>query len=113
MLSKLLLALGLSATLVAAAGPVRVTAAQADKQAINKPRPMYPQTARQLRLSGEVEVDTTVDEQGNVEKTDVVKGNAVLARAAEMAARNWTFRPFTDEGKPMKVVVRLTFSFTL
>jgi TonB family protein len=110
-LSKALVALGLCTALVWAAGPVRINTMQAEKQAINKPRPMYPPTARQLRIAGDVEVDATVDEQGNVEKTEVVKGNAVLTNAAQMAARNWTFKPFTDDGKPMKVVVRLTFSF--
>jgi TonB family protein len=109
--SRLLVTLGVCATLTQAAGPVRISTVQAEKQAIHKPRPMYPPTARQLRIAGDVEVDATVDEQGNVEKTEVVKGNAMLTNAAQMAAKNWTFKPFGDEGKPMKVVVRLTFSF--
>ena len=112
-LSRLLVALGVGCTLILAAGPVRINTVQAEKQAINKPRPMYPSSARQLRIAGDVEVDATVDEQGNVEKTEVVKGNSMLTSAAQMAAKNWTFKPFTDDGKPMKVVVRLTFSFSL
>jgi TonB family protein len=112
-LSGSLIALGVCCTILMAAGPVRINTVQAEKQAINKPRPMYPPTARQLRIAGEVEVDATVDEKGAVEKTEVVKGNAMLTTAAQMAARNWTFKPFTDDGKPMKVVVRLVFNFTL
>ena len=112
-LSRLLATLVVCAAMVAAAGPVRVTTAEATKQAINKPRPMYPPAARQMRVSGEVEVDATVDEQGNVEKTEVVKGNALLVNAAQMAAKNWTFKPFTEDGKPARVIVRLTFAFTL
>ncbi|MGA3024701.1 MAG: energy transducer TonB [Bryobacteraceae bacterium] len=112
-LSKVLIGVGLCAALVQAAGPVRVATVQAEKQAINKPRPMYPPAARQLRIAGDVEVDATVDEQGNVEKTEVVKGNVMLTSAAQMAAKNWTFKPFTEDGKPMKVIVRLTFAFSL
>ena len=104
----------LGCAMAMAAGPrVRVNMAQAEKQAINKPKPMYPMNARQLRVAGEVEVDATVDESGTVEKTDVVKGNAMLSNAAQMAAKNWTFKPFVEEGKPVKAVVRLVFSFTL
>lgn len=112
-LSRLLVALVVCCTLILAAGPVRINTAEATKQAINEPRPMYPPSARQFRIAGDVEVDATVDEQGNVERTDVVKGNAMLTNAAQMAAKNWTFKPFTDGGKPMKVVVRLTFNFSL
>jgi TonB family protein len=112
-LSKAVIVLGLCAALVPAAGPIRVSTAEATKQAINKPLPMYPPTARQLRIQGDVEVDATVDEQGNVEKTEPVKGNAMLTNAAQMAARNWTFKPFSEDGKPMRVLVRLTFSFVL
>ena len=100
-------------TLAVAAGPTRVNTAEAMKQAVNKPRPMYPPMARQARVAGDVEVDATVDEQGHVEKAEVVKGNVTPTNAAQMAARNWTFKPFNDDGKPMKVVVRLTFSFSL
>ena len=97
-----------------AAGPIHVSTAEAEKQAINKPRPMYPPTARQLRVAGEVDVDATVDEQGNVEKTEVVKGNAMLSNAALMAAKNWTFKPFLGgDGKPVKAIVRLAFNFSL
>ena len=112
-MSRLLIALSVCATLAAAAGPVRVSTSEATKQAINKPRPMYPPTAREMHVAGDVEVDATVDEQGKVEKTEIVKGNAMLTNAAQMAAKNWTFKPFTDDGKPMKVIVRLTFSFSL
>ena len=110
-LSRLLIALGVCATIAVAAGPVRVNTMEAVKQAVNKPRPMYPPGARQMHIGGDVEVDATIDEQGNVEKTEVVKGNVMLTNAAQVAAKNWTFKPFTDDGKPMKVVVRLTFSF--
>ena len=112
-LSRLQATLVVCATLAMAAGPVRVATTEATKQAINKPRPMYPSAAREMRIAGDVEVDAIVDEQGKVEKTEVVKGNAILTNAAQMAARNWTFKPFTDDGKPMKVIVRLTFSFSL
>ena len=111
--SRLLATLAVCCSLILAAGPVRINTAQAEKQAINKPRPMYPPTARQLRIAGEVEVDATVDEQGNVEKTEVVKGPALLTNAAQMAAKNWTFKPFMEDRKPTKAVVRLVFAFTL
>ena len=113
-LSRLLVTFAAGCALVLGAGPIRINTVQAEKQAINKPKPMYPPMARQLRMAGDVEVDATVDESGSVEKAEVVKGNAMLTSAAQMAAKNWTFKPFiTEDGKPMKVVVRLVFSFSL
>ena len=113
-LSRLIVVSLFGCVLALAAGPpVRVNMVQAEKQAINKPKPMYPMNARQMHISGEVEVDATVDESGNVEKTEVVKGHAMLSGAAQMAAKNWTFKPFTEEGKPVKALVRLIFNFTL
>jgi protein TonB len=90
---------------------VRVDESEAKKNIITKVEPEFPAIAKQMNLSGRVEVDIHVDEAGKVEKVDAVSGNPILAGAATNAAKHWKFQPFEADGKPTKVVVRVAFSF--
>lgn len=66
-------------------------------------KPYYPETARRLRISGEVLVDTIVDEKGNVVFAKVAKGNALLRKAALAAAYLSQYQPTVTCGsKPIK-----------
>lgn len=90
---------------------IRVSEAEGKKNIVSKVEPEFPAIAKQLNLSGRVEVDLHVDESGQVEKVDVVSGNPILAGAATSAAKRWKFQPFEADGKPAKAVVRIAFSF--
>lgn len=90
---------------------MRVEESQAKKNIITKVDPEFPPIAKQLNLSGKVEVDAHVDETGKVEKVDSVSGNPILAGAAVNATKHWKFQPFESDGKPTKVVVRIAFDF--
>jgi len=90
---------------------MRVEESQAKKNIISKVDPEFPPIAKQLNLSGKVEVDAHVDEAGKVEKVDAVSGNPILAGAAVNATKHWKFQPFEADGKPTKVVVRIAFDF--
>ncbi|MGC2658846.1 MAG: energy transducer TonB [Bryobacteraceae bacterium] len=89
----------------------RVSEAEAKKNIISKVEPAFPPIARQLNLSGKVEVDLYVDETGEVEKVDAISGNPILAGAAVNASKHWKFQPFQTDGKPSKAVVRIAFNF--
>jgi protein TonB len=90
---------------------IRVSETEGKKNIVTKVEPDFPPIAKQLNLSGRVEVDLHVDESGQVEKVDVVSGNPILAGAASGAAKRWKFQPFAADGKPTKAVVRIAFSF--
>src|SRR5262245_9414241 len=77
---------------------VRVSEADARKAAIKKVEPEYPAMARQVRLSGRVQVDVIIDASGNVEKVNVLQGNVLLSNSAASAVKKWKFRPFTIAG---------------
>jgi TonB family protein len=72
---------------------------------------VYPLEAKEKHLQGEVVVKVFVDEQGDVEKTEVVSGDPVLARTALDAAKKWKFEPFIKDGKAIKVTTKLPFDF--
>lgn len=101
------------AGLLLAQEPVRVSQADAIKAATTRVDPEYPPMAKQMKISGEAELDVTVSADGTVEKVDIVKGNALLTSAAVNAAKKWKFKPFEADGKPSKAVVRLAFNFNL
>ncbi len=108
-----LVALGMSAALIADDLIVRVSDADAQKAAIAKASPDYPPMAKQMHVSGPVIVEAEVSTEGEVAKVQPVSGNALLSSAAVSAVKKWKFKPFTADGKPAKAVVRLSFNFTL
>jgi TonB family protein len=67
--------------------------------------PMYSMQARQMKLQGTVVLKVLVDERGVVEQVVVVSGiaGADLNDSAVKAARQWTYRPATKDGVPVKV----------
>ncbi len=93
-------------------GPKRFPTATIMAAATSKPQPEYPPLGRQLKLEAAVDVDITIDESGNVEKAETVKGNPIFAKAAETAAAKWKFTPFKDDGgSAVKVISTLKFMF--
>ena len=81
--------------------------------AISRVEAVYPPLALSSRVSGVVLVEVTVDESGNVTSARAVAGHGLLKDAAVEAARGWTFKPTMLEGKPVKVVGALRFTFNL
>ncbi len=73
--------------------------------------PAYPPAARAVRASGAVNVQVTIDEQGNVASASAVSGHPLLRAAAEDAARASTFSPTMLSGVPVKVTGVIVFNF--
>ncbi len=80
---------------------------------LSTPNAIYPQDASKKNIEGQVLVRVVVSDAGNVEKTEVVSGESVLAKAAVDAAKNWTFKPFIKNGKPTQVATKIRFSFAI
>ncbi len=74
--------------------------------------PSYPALARTTGVSGTVRVFAIVDENGKVWVTNS-EGPTLLRRAAEDAARGWTFPPTLVSGKPVRVAGYIDFDFKL
>ncbi len=106
------LILGLSSATLAA-DPLQVNEATARKSALTKVEPEYPAMARQMKVSGKVHLAATVDTDGNVTKTEVVEGHALLGSACSASVKKWKFKPFSDGAKATVAVVNLTFDFRI
>lgn len=82
-------------------------------KAISLPRPTYPEIARAAQAQGDVVVDVTVDEQGNVAHANALGGHPLLQSAAVNAARQAKFRPTFLQGVPVTVKGQLLYNFVI
>ena len=83
------------------------------KAATVKIEPDYPAVARQIRLTGEVELEIGVDSSGAVERVDIRRGNTLLTGASVQAIRKWKFNPFRADGQPARAVGSIKFTFQM
>jgi len=93
---------------------VRVAESEARRAVVKKVDPEYPAMARQIRLTGQVQVDVVIAPTGAVERVNILTGNALLSNSAVSALKKWKFAPFMGVGnKPSKAITSLTFDFRL
>jgi TonB family protein len=80
-------------------------------KATSLPQPPYPVIARQAHASGQVIVQITIDETGNVIAAHAVSGHPLLQAAAVTAARQASFTSTRLDGEPVKVAGVLVYNF--
>lgn len=68
-----------------------------NRKAVEKPKPEYPQLARQLHLHGTVKIEAVIAPSGQVKETNILGGHPVLADAAVRALKEWKFEPGSTE----------------
>jgi TonB family protein len=74
--------------------------------------PEYPARAKLWHIEGEVQVELTIDRNGSVRRAHALSGNATLAQAAEEAARQWKYAPYTGNDQiAFPAVTRVQFNF--
>lgn len=79
--------------------------------AVNLVQPAYPAAARAVKASGAVNVQVTIDEQGNVISAATISGHPLLRQAAEKAARESKFKPTKLSGQLVKVSGVIVYNF--
>ena len=80
---------------------------------IKDARPTYPSIARDSRVTGAVVIEATIDKEGNVADTKVVRSVPLLDQAALDAVQQWKYEPSVQNGTPVPVVMTVTVNFTL
>ena len=88
------LTLGLVATL---SWPAGAQETESSRKVTKRVAPIYGAVAQQSRLSGTVKMILTVAPDGSVKSLRTIGGNAVLASAAEAAAKQWKYEPSQKE----------------
>lgn len=85
--------------------PPRVTVSgKAMAQTVTKKvAPAYPESARKKRIQGNVRLHIVVGTDGKVIQAQTVTGDPALARSAIEAVKQWTYKPYMQDGKAAEV----------
>jgi TonB family protein len=81
-------------------------------KATNLVQPKYSAAAKAVRASGAVNVQVTVDENGNVISATAVSGHTLLRASAEAAAKESKFNPTLLSGEKVRVSGIIVYNFT-
>ncbi len=80
-------------------------------KALSLPKSEYPSAARAVKAEGTVNVQVTIDEQGNVVSASAVSGHPLLRQACEQAALEAKFSPTILSGQTVKVSGVIVYKF--
>jgi protein TonB len=69
--------------------------------------------ARQVRVSGKVELMGVLGTDGRIHELKVLSGHPLLVKAAVDAVMQWVYRPTVLNGQPVEVQAPITVNFIL
>lgn len=92
---------------------IRLSTEDAAKFLIEKPEPVYPQLAEQMRLQGTVKVEVTVSDSGSVSSTKVVNGHPLLVTAAVDAVKKYRYKPYLADRQAVPFITTVEISFSV
>jgi len=73
----------------------------------------YPLLTGQTSVQGSVLMQALIAADGVVEDLRVLSGPTILVSAAREAVRQWRFKPYLQNGKPVETQARVTVNFTI
>jgi len=73
----------------------------------------YPVEAQNEHVSGMVEMQFTIAEDGSVKSPRVVSGDPLLRAGLTEEVSKWVFQPMRVDGKPVPMTTELTIQFNL
>jgi TonB family protein len=80
---------------------------------IKRVQPKYPPNARAMHLQGTVQLEATINKEGNIVDLRVLKGDVTLAQAAMDAVRQWRYKPYYLDRVPVDIQTQITVNFKL
>lgn len=80
---------------------------------LSRVQPLYPHIAIVNRIQGMVHLKAVITSGGTLEELRVLSGQPILAQAAADAVRQWKFRPYVLNGKPIEVQTEVIVNFSL
>jgi len=75
-------------------------------------RPEYPVSARTEHIEGTVTLEATISTSGAVKTLRAINGPRALRGAAIDAVRNWRYKPYSVDGKPVEVATTVYVHFS-
>jgi protein TonB len=90
---------------------VRISQGVSQGLLIKRVQPKYPPAALAVRSQGAVQIEATINKEGNVTNLKVLSGDPVLAHAALEAVRQWRYKPYYLDGEPVEIQTQITVNF--
>ena len=90
---------------------VTISAGVASNMLTTRVPPVYPDQALKNHVSGVVILNATINDKGNPENVRVISGPVLLRQAALEAVQQWTYRPYTLNGRPIEVETTIKIAF--
>ena len=90
---------------------IRISQGVSQGLLIKRVQPKYPSAALAVRAQGAVQIEATINKEGNVTNLKVLSGDPVLARAALEAVRQWRYKPYYLDGDPVEIQTQITVNF--
>ena len=76
--------------------------------------PVYPQTLKEHRVSGKVELRAVIGKNGQiVSLTPISSNNPDFTSAAITAVQHWAYKPYLLNGAPVEIETVLTVNFQI
>jgi len=92
--------------------PTHVPAAQQEKKLTRKVAPVYPKEAYDAKMTGIVNLETTIGIDGKVTSVRPIgNANSLLVKAAEDAVKQWVYKPTTVNGMKVEVITIVSINF--
>ena len=93
-------------------GPITVGGRVQAAKLISNPQPIYPDLARQARISGTVQLSVIIGPDGYMREIHVVSGHPLLRQAAIDAVKEWVYQPTLLNNQPVSVQTTIDVIFT-
>jgi TonB family protein len=90
---------------------ITISKEDATAHLLKKVEPSTPPLAKAARIGGVVVLSIVVSSEGQVTSTRVVSGHPMLIQAALDAVKQWTYRPFESDGKPVPAKTQVEVFF--
>jgi protein TonB len=94
-------------------GPIRVSLGVQMAKLVKQVIPIYPQLAKNVRVSGVVHLVGIIARDGTIRNLQLISGHPLLARAALDAVAQWMYQPTLLSGEPVEVICPIDVTFTL
>ncbi len=98
---------------IAAPSRMSISTGVAGGLLIQKTSPVYPQMAREARVSGTVVIQATISKTGEIQNLHVVSGPTMLRQPALDAVKTWRYKPYLLDGEPVDVETTVSVNFSL
>jgi TonB family protein len=78
---------------------------------IHRVDPNFPEFARTAGIAGPILLSATIGKDGHLKNIKLVSGSNALALEAFRAMRQWRYKPYLLDGKPIEAETRIVIDF--